>query len=381
MTAPFSSHVEAAATAWDVPALAAGISIAGEPVVTAAVGCQVTTIFRIASITKPLTATLGLKLLDLDASTGVWPDDVRVRHLLSHTSGYTCECGDLTRFGPGDDALSAVVAELRGARRLVGVEQAWSYANTGYWLAAHLAALRAGVTYEDALAAQVLAPAGLESTSFGEPELGGTGRDVVPGPYPRARRSSGGLVSNVPDLLRVGHWLLAQPDTARLRVPYGRPTAGVYGLGLFGERVGGVEVWGHGGSYAGFQSSLLIVPDRKAVFAGLTNSSTGERALRVLEDFFLQHTLGAQRRVAETVGLSTSVLESFAGTYANDDERVEVWVAGGGLVLRVDGESFPARPIGEATFEIAEGDAFNRRFDFPLKGFGRFGSRLAERVA
>ena len=140
MNAPFSSQAEAAATAWGVPALAAGFSVAGEAPVTAAVGCELATIFRVASITKPLTATLALELLDLEATTGVWPDDVRIRHLLSHTSGYDCECGDLARFGAGDDALGGVVAELPGVRRLVGVEQAWSYANTGYWLAAHLAA-------------------------------------------------------------------------------------------------------------------------------------------------------------------------------------------------------------------------------------------------
>ena len=381
MNAPFSSQAEAAASAWGIPALAAGYSVAGEPPVTAAVGCDPATIFRIASITKPFTATLGLKLLDLDAPTGIWPDDVRIRHLLSHTSGYDCECGDLARFGAADDALERVVSELPGVRRFLGVEQVWSYANTGYWLAAHLAAERAGCGYEEALAAQVLEPAGLESTSFGEPELEGTGSEALPGPYPRARRASGGLVSNVPDLLRFGHWQLAQPECSRLRVGLGRPLAGVYGLGLFGERVGDAEVWGHGGSYGGFQSSLLMVPEREAVFVGLTNSSTGDRALRVLEDLFLEHVLGARRSAPETVELPTSSLESFAGTYANDDEQVEVAVAPGGLIIRGDGDELPARPIGSTTFELTEGDAFNRRFDFPLAGFGRFGSRLAERVA
>ena len=143
----------------------------------------------------------------------------------------------------------------------MGVEQAWSYANTGYWLAGHLAAEQAGCTYEDALATHILAPAGLESTSFGEPELAGTGSEAVPGPYPRARRPSGRLVSNVRDLLRFGGRLLADPGSARLRVPLGQPTSGVYGLGLGGERVGGVEVWGHSGSYGGFQSSFRLSPN------------------------------------------------------------------------------------------------------------------------
>ena len=129
----------------------------------------------------------------------MWPADVRVRHLLSHTSGYDCEApaGDQARFGDGDDALAAQIAELAAVRRCVGVEQCWSYANTGFWLAGWLAAEQAGTTFEEALARHVLVPAGLEATSFGEPELAGTGADAREGPYPRARRPSGGLVSNV----------------------------------------------------------------------------------------------------------------------------------------------------------------------------------------
>lgn len=380
MNSRFQASCEAAALAWDVPALAAGFSAGGE-VSTGAVGCEPETIFRVASITKPLTATLAVDLLDLEASAGVWPSDVRVRHLLSHTSGYDCESGDLTRCGESDDALASAVALLPRVRRFLGVDQAWSYANTGYWLAGHLAAVRAGETFEDALAARVLGPAALESTSFGEPELDGTGADANREPYPRARRPSGGLVSNVPDLLRFGAWHLSRPESARLRVVHGKPVGGVYGLGLFGERVGGVEVWGHGGSYGGYQSSLLVVPDRGAVFVGLTNSSVGRHALTELEDLFFEHVLGARRRVPETVELPAAELESFAGSYANSDDRIDIVRSVDRLVATFPDGEFTARPIGGRTFEIMEGDRIGDRFDFPLEGFGRFGSRLAERIA
>ena len=211
----------------------------------------------------------------------------------------TANAAICTRFGYGRRRPRGCVAELPCVRRFLGVEQVWSYANTGYWLAGHLAAERAGTTFEDALAARVLGPAGLEATSFDEPELDGTGSQAAAGPYPRARRPSGGLVSNVPDLLRFGRWHLAQPDSARLRVVAGKPTAGVYGLGLAGERVGGVEVWGHPGSYGGFQSSLLVVPERGAVFAGLTNSSTGRAGAARARGCLLR---AGRRRPAATAG-------------------------------------------------------------------------------
>jgi hypothetical protein len=156
---------------------------------------------------------------------------------------------------------------------------------------------------------------------------------------------------------------------------------GVYGLGLFGERVGEVEVWGHTGSWGGFQSSLLIVPDRDAVFVGLTNASRGAKALYEVADEFFQRLLGARRRVPETYDLSDDDREAFTGAYANSDGWYEVAFAIGGLSVKLEDGEFAARPIGERTFEITEGARVRERFDFPLEGFGRFGSRLAERVA
>ena len=378
----FASHCEAAALAWNVPALAAGIAVGGR-VETASVACDVSTVFRIASVTKPFTASLALATLDLEAQTGIWPADVRIRHLLSHTSGFDCELRepDLVRLGDGDEALAGAIAELPGVRRWLGVEQVWSYANTGYWLVGFLAAAAAGATYEDALVARVIARAGLESTSFGPADLPGTGEGVVEGDYPRARRPSGGLSSNVPDLLQFGRWHLARPDAARMRIVHGSPIGGVYGLGLAGERVGGVEVWGHGGSWGGYQSSFLVVPDMDAVFAGLTNSSLGAKALRELEDVFFEAVLGERRAPREAVELSPEELDSFAGSYANSDGWSEVTPAVNGLVVTVDDVELPARAIGETTFEITEGDFVGDRFDFPLEGFARFGGRLAERVA
>jgi CubicO group peptidase (beta-lactamase class C family) len=372
----FHAVCESAAAEWSVPALAVGIDLGDGPELLA-LGCDRDTRFRIASVTKPITAVLALRLLELESSTGVWPDDVRVRHLLSNTSGFDHELPDpdLGRFGDGDGALARCVAELPSVRRFVGVEQVWSYANTGFWLAGHLAARRAGAVFEDALADHVLRPAGLRATSFAEPDVLGTGAGVVPGPLPRARRPSGGLTAPVADVLRLGRALL-DPELAPMRVPRGKPNGGVYGLGLFGERVGGVEVWGHPGSYGGFDCSLLVVPDRGAVFAAVSNTG-GTPALRPIEDEFFRRVIGAERVVRETVRLSRAEQERFVGIYENTTEQYEVAVADDGLRIRSAAEDVVARPLGRTVFEAGSGS----RVDFPLEGFGRFGSRLAERVA
>ncbi len=166
-----------------------------------------------------------------------------------------------------------------------------------------------------------------------------------------------------------------------MRIVHGKPVAGVYGLGLFGERVAGVEVWGHSGSWGGYQSSFLVVPDMDAVFAGLTNSGVGAQALRDLEDVFFEQVLGARREPRVPVELAPEQLDAFAGEFANSEAWYEVTPAVNGLVVTIDDVEYAARPLGERTFEITEGDLVGYRFDFPLEGFARISSRLAERVA
>jgi CubicO group peptidase (beta-lactamase class C family) len=368
---------------WRVPALALATSV-GRDRHELQIGCEADARFRIASITKPMTASLAAQLLDLDESTGVWPEDVRIRHLLAHVTGFAGELDDLTRFGEGDDALGAAVAELPSVERLVPVETAWSYANTGYWLAGWLAARQNGSTYEEALREHVLEPAGLSGATFDSPTLEGTGSDAGGGDYPRARRPSGGLVATAADIGRFADWQLREPWTNALRVPLAKPAGGVYGLGFFGERVAGTDVWGHPGSYGGFQSWLLLVPSRDAWFVGLTNSSLGSQALRDISDAWFEEVLGAPRAAAPTVRLDPADLARFRGTYANQNVTVAIAPGGEGLLVQaVEGTNeleATARPIGPVTFEIVGGDEARSRFDFPLEGFVRIGSRLASRV-
>ena len=379
LNSAFLQGCEAAALRWDVPALAVGVAV-GDDVETAGFGCEPAARFRVASITKPFTAALALELLDVEGPTGVWAPDVRIRHLLSHTSGYDCELTevDQSAFEDADDPLAAQWPALASVRRWVGVEQCWSYANTGYWIAGQLCAETAGRPYEEALAEQILRPLGLEATTFDGADVPGADAGDGDGAYPRARRPSGGLVSNVADLLRFGRHLLAAPQ---MRIVHGKPVAGVYGLGLGGERVGGVEVWGHGGSWGGYQSSLLTIPDRDAVFVGLTNSSLGAKALFEIEDELFARLLGARRAVPKTVELPDAAREELTGSYANSASWYEVSFALDGLSLKLEDGEFAARAIGERTFEITDGAHVRERFDFPLESFGRFGSRLAERVA
>ena len=284
--------------------------------------------FRVASITKPFTATLALKLLDLDAD----------RPASGRTTCGSATCSPTRAATTASSATwpASATATMRSPPRAPSCRPfgGSSAVERGLVVCEHAAtgspaccALELpGSTYEEALAEHVLRPAGLEATAFDAPELSGTGPssgdERLPPCAPPVGRPR--LERRRPARVRALAARRAEPRPA-LRVPLGKPVAGVYGLGLFGERVGGVDVWGHGGSYGGFQSTLLLVPDRGAAFVGLTNSGRGAQALRELEDAWFERVIGARRRAPEPVELDRSdPRDASPGTYANSTTTATV---------------------------------------------------------
>lgn len=239
-----------------VPGLALGLLRGGEAetfadgVASLEEGAPVTpeTSFRIASITKPFTATLAMTLaedgrLPLDEPIS---GDLTPRLLLGHRSGLACEWPrPLADYGDGDDALERLARD-EPAPGPEGSRGVFSYCNAGYWLVAAAAARALGTTYENALEERVLEPLGFESTGF-EPRgpaalghvqsPGSAEARAVRGSYPRVRRPSGGLWSTVGDLLRFAAHHLGGPgplssDSARAMWAAEADVAGGgYGLG------------------------------------------------------------------------------------------------------------------------------------------------------
>jgi CubicO group peptidase (beta-lactamase class C family) len=357
------------------------------------------TTFRIASITKPFTATLALYLalshaLDLAEQVPAPEPDVTVRHLLAHLGGFESEAGNLARFGDGDDALTLLATELLRQRQVVPPGELWSYCNAGYWLLGWFIAQRAGSSFEDALTDWVLRPLGLLRTGFGPPEATGHDPEPVVDAYPRARRPSGGLVSNLVDLLEFARFQVDEPETAILREPVVTTPHGYYGFGFAQERAGELELWGHNGTYRGFESRFVLEPERRFAFVGLANANEAGPALDEILDEALERVLGTRRPRPPTVRVRPAELEQLAGRYVQPELEVELRPAEDGLSVEVDrvdvatGEvtsdpSARARPIGPRLFELEKG-ARGPRFDFhPESGrprFVRFEGRLAERL-
>jgi CubicO group peptidase (beta-lactamase class C family) len=344
-----------------VPGVAAGLSIGGETSVAAdgvlALGAtdrvRVDTPFRIASISKSFTAALAAETAGLTGDVRGW---------LSHTAGIRCE--SLAPLPPGCEGL-------------------WSYSNAGYWAAGEAAAQLADMPFSEAMRSVVLEPLGLRSTGYDEPpacarghvQEGRTGhRAVLADAYAIERRPSGGLWSTVADLLVYGRAHLRGYE--QLHEPVAQALGGRYAYGWWVRPLAdGTTALDHEGSVAGYQTLLLLVPERELVLVVLTNSWRGS---------------GLARRVVEQLGLLPAdsdagvvVDRSVSGRYEIDDVTATVSVTPSALSVTED-EPDPvtgarltttvaARPLGGGVYGFARGRLMGHRLDFPRDGVARIG--------
>lgn len=344
-----------------VPGVAAALSLAGETVYAAdgvlALGTsdpvRPGTPFRIASISKPFTATLVAETVGLDGE---------LRALLGHTAGLRCESAE------------PLPESCRGL---------WSYSNAGYWAAGARAAAACATSFSAAMRAHVLEPLGLESTGFETPSAGAHGhvqdgetghRPVLEDAYPIERRPSGGLWSTVGDLVRFGeHHLAARGE---LHEPQADALGAGYALGWWVRDLGhGRTGLDHEGSVGGYQSLLLLVPELELVLTVLTNSWRGS---------------GLIRRVVEALRLAPPAVPeppatggAHAGTYSLDGVEAIVDVRDDGLQV-VEAEvdpvtaarierRYPARSLGRGVYGFARGVLQSHRLDFPRPDVARIG--------
>lgn len=262
--------------------------------------------FRIASLTKPLTAVaavlapqragIELDTAVLDLLPGLRDDwiadqSLTMADILSQTSGLAARVTseDIAALGD-DDSVHLEAARLvvrAGSARPPG--EAREYYNGNYFLAGAVIACVTGMTYEQAMDALLLRPWGLTATSFTAP------RHLTPGvehaapvssaiPYPRGRRPSGGVYSTAADLLAFGERLLGHADfIAQVRtVRTGALDPTRYGIGW---AIGASSQMYLNGRLPGYRAALMLVPEHHLVAVVLAADSDAlPAAARVLSD-------------------------------------------------------------------------------------------------
>jgi CubicO group peptidase (beta-lactamase class C family) len=318
------------------------------------------TLFQIGSITKTVTGTIAIHLveqgeLDLDAPVRRYlpqlrladeevAEQVTMRHLLTHTGGWF---GDyFADTGRGDDALDRILHELAELPQLAPLGQIWSYCNSGFYIAGRVIEVLTRRPFEIAARQLVLEPLGMNSSFFFPEEVMShryavghrdeEGQTVVARPWALARAASvaGGITSNVGDLLRYARFHLgretgplAAESIARMREPHaetGEPGRKI-ALTWFVRELDGAVLAEHDGGTNGQMARLMLAPEAGFALAILTNHSpAGNDVLRDVTRLALQLYLGIETRNPEPREASHERLSEYTGVYANPWAELEL---------------------------------------------------------
>lgn len=337
------------------------------------------TLFQIGSITKTMTATVAMRLvemgkLDLDAPVRQYlpkfqlQDETTaaaatVRHLFTHTGGWVGDYFENT--GSGDDGLTKYVANMATLAQQAPLGTLWSYNNAAFSLAGRVIEVVTNRPYEQAMQELLFDPLGMAMTFFFAGDVM-THRFVVghtvveenesrsttvatPWPLARSANPAGGVISTVPDMLRYARFhldggktgdgeQLLQPATIaamqQIQTEAGAMASHV-GISWLLNTVAGVRTVGHGGATNGQIAQLLLVPEQDFALVILTNANRGREVTRDLSVWALETLLGLHEDPPARLSLTADQLHEYAGYYTAQLSDVEVSVVDGGLTLQV----------------------------------------------
>lgn len=265
--------------------------------------------YRLASLSKQFTAAAIVllardgklryddRVADLLPGLPAHARDVRVRHLLTHTSGlwaYEDFVPDSQTTQVKDRDVLTLVQRADSLYFAPG--SAWRYSNTGYALLALIAERLSGQRYAQFLDDRIFRPAGMTATVAYE-----AGISTVPNralgyairrtgatvPSDQSSTSAvlgdGGIYSSLHDLAAWDRALDAGTVLTRdelrqawtpMTLTSGEPTR--YGFGWFVDRENGTLKLSHHGETSGFTNFILKYPDRRLTVVVLTNRRGGD---------------------------------------------------------------------------------------------------------
>jgi CubicO group peptidase (beta-lactamase class C family) len=269
-----------------------------------------TTLFRIGSVSKPLTWTAVMQLveqgrLSLDADVQQYLDfplpphegqPVTLRRLMTHTAGFE-ETVQGMWLQPGEGAALGDYLRRQLPPRIFAAGQLTAYSNYGATLAGYIVERCSGEPFEHYVDRHLLQPLGMSHTTFAQPlpaslaPLMSQGYDSGSG-QPQAFEAirvapAGSASATAADMGRFmlahleGSAALSTASLAKMHAPQWRltPQAPAMTLGFWEISGFGARVIAHGGDTAWFHAGLYLVPEQRLGFFFVQNS-TGRRVLR-----------------------------------------------------------------------------------------------------
>lgn len=282
-------------------------------------------LYGIGSVTKSFTCLAILQLQERgllsvdDAVEKYLPlrvkpfgETIRIRHLMSHTSGFPGlayaeavirhKQGALDHYLPMG-GVDDMLAFLNGAEDWVQARpgERWFYLNEGYVLLGAIVEQLSGQPYIDYVTEQILKPLGMSRSFFKQEQVLGDHDVAVPYVLNKEGKhearsynygqitADGGLISSVTDMarylslfLRGGDGIVSPASVAAMMKPQVRTPAedpvtgepaGHYGFGLSMNAFFGRQMVGHGGSVLVSTAQMHFLPEEGLGAMVLTNGS------------------------------------------------------------------------------------------------------------
>jgi CubicO group peptidase (beta-lactamase class C family) len=260
------------------------------------VPASTSTNYRLASVTKQFTATAILRLVDQeklsldtrlpDALPGFpgYARDVRIRHLLQHTSGLV----DYEDFVPDTQTVQVLDADV--LRLLSKIDtmyfpagRKYRYSNSGYALLALVVESVSGQPFAAFLKQNIFEPLGMNHTVAFQHGISTVDNRAFDQSNTSAVLGDGGIYSSVEDLFKWDQELYANRlVSASLRQESFTPgtlndgTRTKYGFGWNIEPYKNLASVYHTGSTRGFRNAIFRLPDQHLAVIILTNRNEGE---------------------------------------------------------------------------------------------------------
>lgn len=296
----------------DVPSISGGVSLNGKIVWLGAVGladiennvpAKTNTVYRIASISKAITAVAIMQLVEQDKIK--LDEDIRtylpyfpkkkwkftVRQLLNHTSGIRDyrygEFNSTNSFKSVKDAIRTVMDD--SLQFEPGTK--YQYTTLGYNLLAGIIENVSGISFEEYLYKNIFQLAEMTSTylEYQPKIIFNKARGYVRNNFRKIENAQladlsikfagGGIISSSEDLLKFAQKLISFKliqsstlDTMLTPTIIKNKDTLNYGLGFsFGVDKKGRKYFGHGGGGTGFTCELIIYPEKSLAAVYLTN--------------------------------------------------------------------------------------------------------------
>ena len=366
------------------------------------------TLFRVGSVSKLFTdiavvARHEAGELDLDGEVsevlpGFQPADVpeaggiTLRRLMAHRAGLVREPPVGHYFDDTDPSLAATVESLNGVPLVFPPGTRQKYSNAGIAVVGRVLEHAAGKPFAEAVTEEVLAPLGLESSSFSlaaapaERVAHATmwsydGREFPAPGFPLGMAPAGSMVTSVRDLgrfltLLAGGELPGVLDADALagmwRVQFpadpGDPEPSGFGLGFFAGTLEAPDAAGettshrivrHGGAIYGYSTELAFLPEAGLGVVAVSNVDFTNAVVSRIAELALRGALGLRSGTEVSFPRSEPLPEGLSarlhGVYeAEDGASLRVLARGGRAELEIGSATLELRASGTRGVLIAD---------------------------